>query len=137
MSRTLPYCDVTKQYTERVADIISRVNLTQKIGLLSPATNGGSLETCVVHTEPVPEIGLPTYRWLTETNSAVSVSCIDANRGKCPTVFVGPTGMAASFNRTSWFWKGDVVSTDMRVLSNGGKGVGLSGFGPNINIVKE
>ena len=40
--------------------------------------------------------------------------------------------MAASFNRSSWWLKGDVVSTDMRVQyqhGNGGDVTGLTGFG--------
>lgn len=42
---------------------------------------------------------------------------------------VGPTGIAASFNKTSWFLKGDVVSTDMRVLNNhGNDDIGLTGM---------
>ena len=46
--------------------------------------------------------------------------------------------MAASFNRSSWFLKGDVVSTDLRVLNNrGNNDIGLTGFGPNINTVKD
>ena len=46
--------------------------------------------------------------------------------------------MAASFNRSSWYAKGDVVSTDMRVQNAYGMGeVGLTGFGPNINTVKD
>ena len=51
-------------------------------------------------------------------------------------------GLGASFNRSSWFAKGDVISTELRAFSNNGgyrnSGpgymVGLDGFGPNMNI---
>jgi beta-glucosidase-like glycosyl hydrolase len=66
--------------------------------------------------------------------------------------------MAASFNRTSWKAKGDVVSTDLRAFNNIGDAMlgakknhglgagigtdeygllGLTGYGPNINVVKD
>ena len=66
--------------------------------------------------------------------------------------------MAASFNRSSWTAKGDVVSTDLRAFNNIGDAMlgarknlrtglgeatdeygllGLTGYGPNINVVKD
>ena len=56
---------------------------------------------------------------------------------KCATTFVGPNNMAASFNRSSWRAKGEVVSTDMRAFNNHGGDIGLTGFGPNINVVSR
>ena len=115
-----------------MADIIGRLSLPQKIAMLSPTQK----PYCACHTADVSAIGMPHYKWLTETNSAVDTACIDSTH--CPTTFVGPTGMAASFNRSSWFLKGDVVSTDLRVLNNqGNNDIGLTGFGPNINTVKD
>ena len=32
--------------------------------------------------------------------------------------FVGPMNMGASFNRTSWEMKGDVIGTEMRAFNN-------------------
>ena len=62
-------------------------------------------------------------------------------------MFPGPLNMASSFNRTSWTAKGDVVGRELRALANvaaarGGDPydksvVGLTGFGPNINLVKD
>lgn len=94
---------------------------------------------CTVNTVPINRIGLPRYRWLVEANSCINSGCLGGN---CNTIFVSPNTMAASFNRTSWWHKGDVVSTDMRVANNYGDGsqtdqVGLTGYGPNINMVKD
>ena len=98
------------------------------------------------------------YKWLTETNSCVDSPCHPNAPGKCATIFVGPNNMAASFNRTSWKAKGDVVSTDLRAFNNIGDAMlgakknhglgagigtdeygllGLTGYGPNINVVKD
>jgi len=65
-------------------------------------------------------------------------------RDSCATAFPGALGLAATFNRSVWWNKGDVISTEMRALYNsGGKRkceecyVGLTGFGPNINIARD
>ena len=61
--------------------------------------------------------------------------------------------MGASFNRTSWRMKGEVIGTEMRAFNNlawtrrrsctgspgnqscpGAAPIGLTGFGPNINV---
>lgn len=55
--------------------------------------------------------------------------------------------LAASFNRTSWRFKGNVIGSEMRAMNNLnwyrgiGPGtlpkIGLTGFGPNINIARD
>ena len=37
---------------------------------------------------------------------------------RCATVFPGPNGMGASFNRTLWRAKGRVLSTEVRAFAN-------------------
>jgi beta-glucosidase-like glycosyl hydrolase len=58
----------------------------------------------------------------------------------------GPAGLGASFNRSSWRAKGTVIGNEMRALRNIGASrfapgnkfkIGLTGFGPNINIVRD
>jgi len=53
-------------------------------------------------------------------------------------------GLAASFNSSSWWYKGDVTSTDIRgvfntfnVSADPYTATGLTGFAPNINLVKD
>ena len=137
ISTALPYCDHTLSYEARTEDVLKRLTIDEKVGLLSPHD---APNYCGAHASPVPSIGLPDWRWLTEANTQVAGCTSDGKR--CSTVFVGPTGMAASFNRSSWYAKGDVISTEMRVHNNlnqapGFGGVALSGFGPNINCVKD
>ena len=137
-----PYCDVTKSDGERVDSMLALLNLTDLIALISPTEK----PFCMSHTNAIPKAGLPKYVWLTETNSCVMIedglkSCLSVPAGSastgCVTVFVGPTGMAASFNQTAWAGKGTVMSNELRAANNVGQDTGLSGFGPNINILKD
>eukprot|EP00008_Paramoeba_atlantica_P009980 CAMPEP_0201481994 /NCGR_PEP_ID=MMETSP0151_2-20130828/6242_1 /ASSEMBLY_ACC=CAM_ASM_000257 /TAXON_ID=200890 /ORGANISM="Paramoeba atlantica, Strain 621/1 / CCAP 1560/9" /LENGTH=701 /DNA_ID=CAMNT_0047864447 /DNA_START=732 /DNA_END=2837 /DNA_ORIENTATION=+ len=88
-------------------------------------------------------LGIPPNLNLVETNSAVSSVCL--GRNKCPTEFPAPACLAASFNRSVWHYKGTVISTELRAMSNlhnvrrsSPKAfVGQMGFGPNINIVRD
>ena len=129
---SLPYCDPALSHDARANDLLDRLSLNETIAQLSPTRR----PFCGIHTPTVDRVGLPNYKWLTETNTLVNSPCLTPQR--CPTTFVGPHGMAASFNRTLWTAKGDVVSTDMRVLNTYGVGeVGLTGYGPNINTVKD
>jgi beta-D-xylosidase 4 len=151
-SKTRKYCDVSLSDEERVADIVGKLTLAEKIAFGSPTKK----PFCACHTAPTA--GLPDYKWLTEANSCIDSPCHPGAEGKCATIFVGPNNMAASFNRSSWYAKGDVVSTDIRAFNNIGDAMvgaqknhdlgarsgertdeygllGLSGYGPNINVV--
>jgi len=119
----LPFCNIKLSHAARVADMVGRLTMDEKIALLSPT----QAPFCACHTAAIDRVGIPRYKWLTEVNSCVNTACL--GEGRCPTTFVGPTGMAASFNRTSWFLKGDVISTEMRAVNNKqGSDVGLTGW---------
>lgn len=138
----LPYCNTSLSAADRVADVLSRLTLSQKISLLSPTD---APHYCACLTAAVPSVGLPQYKWLTEVNSVAQAAGNPVCRGRerCPTIFVGPNNVAASFNRSSWWHKGDVISDDIRAIFNTGgapgdvSSHGLTGFGPNINLVKD
>ena len=126
------YCDVSKSDSERVDAMLALLNLTDLITLVSPTIK----PYCEVHSHGIPKVGIPNYKWLTETNSCVAGQgkCVQVPANStstgCTTVFVGPTGMAASWNRTSWRQKGRTISQELRALNNIGYGdVGLSGYG--------
>lgn len=121
---------------------MSRLSLEEKIQQITPDGSIGG--TCTTFTTGKPDIGLPPWLWLVETNTGVDSACPAENH--CVTNFVGPQGMAASFNRTSWHLKGYVLGTEQRALSNIGASrfhqdhknpVCLTAFGPNINIVRD
>ncbi|CAK9000074.1 unnamed protein product [Durusdinium trenchii] len=121
---------------------MSRLSLEEKIQQITPDASLGG--TCTTFTTGKAEIGLPPWLWLVETNTGVDAACPAENH--CVTNFMGPMGMAASFNRTSWHLKGYVMGTEQRALSNIGASrfhpdhknpVCLTAFGPNINIVRD
>jgi hypothetical protein len=125
------YCDPALTFEQRADALIKELSTDEKIDLLAPFKT----PFCNVHTVGVPRVGVPQYTWLTEVNSNVQAGCRHQKGGpeQCPTTFIGPLGIAASFNRTSWYLKGDVISTEMRAFAPGS----LSGFGPNINLLKD
>ena len=141
-AQALPYCDTALPTSKRVQDLLSRLNVTEKIAQLSP-TKPPYCKCATARSESAG--GTPMYRWLTEVNSVVNTQGSCPAPERCPTQFIGPLGTAASFNDSAWRAKGDVISTDMRALFNVYNGtdayasmaVGLTGFGPNINTIKD
>ena len=148
-ARSMAYCNASLSTEERIEDLISRLNHDELIQMIGPQGNWG-FSTCACFT-PTPKarsqdlvghekIGLPTWMWLTEGNSGAGGSC--RTKGKCPTVFVGAQGMAASFNRTSWRMKGLVTGMETRAIVNsnsmstGNGPLSLSAYGPNLNILR-
>ena len=97
-SEDLPFCDSSLPRSSRVVDLIARLNLTEKLTLISPS----KAPYCGVDTKAIDRLGLPMYKWLTETNTGVMAACIQT--GRCPTTFIGPMGLAASFNSSSWWY---------------------------------
>jgi hypothetical protein len=81
-----------------------------------------------------------------ETNTGVASACLSVTQ--CATTFASPAMLAASFNRSAWQAKGEVISTESRALHNVGgvrpflNGpspylVGPNGYGPNINLMRD
>ncbi len=107
------------------------------MGLMAPCPKM-NVDGCNYMDAGVVRLGIPPYMHLVETNTAVASACLSEN--KCATEFPGPTGLAASFNRSMWRLKGEVVSTEMRAFNNLNwhratndaprSLIGLTGFGP-------
>mmetsp|Transcript_412 Transcript_412/g.589 ORF Transcript_412/g.589 Transcript_412/m.589 type:complete len:766 (-) Transcript_412:179-2476(-) len=138
-AKSRPYCNESLSFNERIELLLDDMSIQEQVLLLS--NDNGTLN-CNMPSGNVSRIGLPRYTWLMETNSGVHSVCL--GDGKCATIFPSPMAMAASFNRSLWRAKGDVISTEMRALSNNGGYIdrgtlpsGLSGFGPNINILRD
>eukprot|EP00298_Acanthocystis_sp_HF-20_P010442 c18858_g1_i1.p1 GENE.c18858_g1_i1~~c18858_g1_i1.p1 ORF type:complete len:767 (-),score=379.05 c18858_g1_i1:13-2313(-) len=139
VSQKLPFCNPSLNINDRVNDLLNRLTLSEKIGIISPVP---SENTCECHTYAVPRLGISEWMWLVETNTNIASQCVAVD--KCATTFSGPEGMGASFNRTSWFLKGSVFGTEMRALSNVNWHrstmtglIGTTGYGPNINIARD
>lgn len=108
---SLPYCNSNLSIDARLEDLVGRLTLDEKIGLISPAVRGPTL------SRGVPRLGVPDYNWLTEANTVIQAACAGPDR--CPTTFPGPLNMAASFNRTNWRRKGSILGSEQRALGNG------------------
>eukprot|EP00759_Apiculatamorpha_spiralis_P036763 PhF_6_TR37047/c0_g1_i2/m.54220/K15920/XYL4; beta-D-xylosidase 4 len=140
----MDFCNSKLHPEFRVASLLRQLTLTEKIGLVGANPN---FDTCPLVDQGVPRLGIPPMMWLVETNTAAASECLAP--GKCATTFMSPAGLAASFNRTVWKNKGSVISTEMRAYNNIGwyraidgtnennYFIGLSGYGPNINIVRD
>lgn len=135
----LPFCNHTHSIEDRLTDLINRLTLSEKIGLIS---NNG-LSGCAMIDLGVPRLGIPVYSWGVEANTALSCQCLKAE--KCATVFSSPAGLAASFNSSLWKKKGEIISDEARAMNNlhGQRGtkvgnkLGLNIWGPNINILRD
>jgi hypothetical protein len=88
---------------------VSSLTLSEKISRIYSCVD--DCDTCPCAVECV---SLPQYAYLLEANTAVAAVCLAPE--ECATVFTGPNGLAASFNRTVWRQKGVVLSTEVRAL---------------------
>jgi beta-glucosidase-like glycosyl hydrolase len=138
-SKGLPFCDATLAVEKRLADLVARLTLDEKLGLIGP---NPATDACAFTDYGVTRLGVPAYTHLVETNTAVSAACL--TKDTCPTTFAGAAMLAASFNRTLWHEKGRVVSDEMRAFNNFDwhranldNYIGLEGYGPNMNIVRD
>ena len=141
------YCQMGASIADRVADLVSRLNVTEKLGLLGSAPK---TDTCSTLDEGVQRLGIPPMQYLIECNSGVSSQCYtpipgDPYSGACATVFPSSLNLGATFNRTLWVAKGSVVGDEARALNNLNVArrvgpqylVSLFCYGPNINTVVD
>eukprot|EP00026_Physarum_polycephalum_P000650 Phypoly_transcript_00651.p1 GENE.Phypoly_transcript_00651~~Phypoly_transcript_00651.p1 ORF type:complete len:873 (+),score=93.35 Phypoly_transcript_00651:1602-4220(+) len=142
-TKSLPFCDTSRTIDERVDDLMARLTLEEKMGLMGCDTVNTPVDDCSCMTNGIERLGIPDYMQIVETNSAVASACVAPF--VCATEFAAPANLAASFNRSIWYNKGQVISTEMRAFNNLNwyrastpySFIGLLGFGPNINIVRD
>ena len=141
-SRGLPFCNASLPVEARVADLLGRLTLAEKIALTGSG-NWPSGDSCDTLDPGVPRLGVPPAMWLVETNSMAASQCYGET---CATVFPSALNLAASFNRSLWAAKGAVIGDEMRALNNFGwhRGdnqqgtiISLSGQGPDVNQLRD
>jgi beta-glucosidase-like glycosyl hydrolase len=145
VSERLPFCNSKLSIPARVADLIGRLSLADKLGLLGSDLVHTGLDTCTAMDTGLPRLGIPPFLSTVNTNSGVGAMCLE--EGKCPTAFPSQSVLAASFNRSAWRARGEMLSTEQRAFSNlRVKMIGCVdqpcfvmqlGFGPNIEIVRD
>uniref|UniRef100_A0A7N0TW24 Fibronectin type III-like domain-containing protein n=2 Tax=Kalanchoe fedtschenkoi TaxID=63787 RepID=A0A7N0TW24_KALFE len=123
----LTFCDTGVAAAERVADLVKRMTLQEKVGNL---VNGAA---------SVPRLGIPKYEWWSEALHGVSSTGPGTrfdNAVPGATSFPQVILTAASFNTSLFEAIGKVVSTEARAMYNVGL-AGLTFWSPNINIVRD
>lgn len=125
-AQVLPYQNPELSPQERASDLLSRLTLEEKVGLMGD------------HSNEVSRLGVKKFAWWSEALHGVT------NQGQV-TVFPEPIGMAASFNDELLYRVFDAVSDEARARfhSRERKGEerrkdnGLSVWTPNVNIFRD
>ena len=130
------FCDPKLSMDERVKDLISRLDDSEKPYLLTARESPkGS----------IPRLGIPEYDWGGNCIHGVQSRC-GSNFTRCPTSFPDPVFLGATFNQSIWKGMGTVIGTELRSLwlQNVGEDhqsnlphIGLDCWSPNINIVRD
>jgi beta-D-xylosidase 4 len=123
---TFQICNQSLPSRQRTADLISRMNTSEKISQL------------VNSAAAIPRLGLPEYQWWSEALHGVANSPGVHFGGDLPaaTSFPMPINLGASFNMTLVYRMAEVISNEARAFNNEGR-AGLVFFTPNINIFRD
>jgi beta-glucosidase len=120
-----PFQNPELSHDERARDVISRLTLEEKAGLLLHGS------------KPVPRLGIPEYNWWNECLHGV------ARAGRA-TIFPQAIGMAAAFDDTLMNRVASAISDEARAkhaaavkAGNRGWYKGLTFWTPNINIFRD
>ncbi len=124
--QNLPYQNPKLSSEERAKDLISRLTLQEKVGLM-----------CDV-SDPVPRLGIKKFNWWSEALHGFAYT-------NNVTVFPEPIGMAASFDDSLVYHTFDAVSDETRAKVNEARNKGLenrrflslSVWTPNVNIFRD
>ncbi|XP_064965802.1 beta-D-xylosidase 4-like [Musa acuminata AAA Group] len=121
------FCNTSYGTEQRVADLVKRLTLQEKVGFL------------VNKATAVSRLGIPSYEWWSEALHGVSYvgpgthfSTLVPGATSFPQVIL----TAASFNTTLFQAIGKVVSTEARAMHNVGL-AGLTYWSPNVNIFRD
>lgn len=121
------FCNTSLETAARVADLVKRLTLEEKIGFL------------VNSASSVSRLGIPKYEWWSEALHGVSYvgpgthfNSIVPGATSFPQVIL----TAASFNASLFEAIGKVVSTEARAMYNVGL-AGLTFWSPNVNIFRD
>lgn len=115
----MPFCNATLPIDTRVADAISRMSLTEKIGALG------------TNTPEIKSLGLPRYNWWSEASSGVQSA-----RNTQTTKFPFPITTGMSFNRSLWKLVGRQIGREARAAMNTGNAFSTF-WAPVINLARE
>lgn len=123
---SFPICDQTLSSHERAADLVRRMNLTEKLARIKDGADA------------IPRLGLPQFEWWSEALHGVAGSPGVHFGGDLPaaTSFPMPINLGATFNMSLVHSMATVISTEARAFNNENR-AGLVFFTPNINIFRD
>ena len=122
---TYPYLDPSVNTADRVDDLIGRLTLQEKAGLM------------LYNSPAIERLGIPAYNWWSESLHGV------ARAGKA-TVFPQAIGLAATFDPDLVFRVAEAISDEARAKHHAAvakgyraQNMGLSFWSPNVNIFRD
>lgn len=118
-----PWCNASLPLDERVADMLSRLTLDEKIGMLNTAA------------PPLTSLGLNAYNWWSEATHGISHVANDA-RLPYESNLAFPITTAMSFNRSLWRASGRLIGREARAFMNAGNAWSTY-WAPVINLARE
>ena len=140
---SMAFCNPKLSREERIADLIGRLHLNEKLNFLSTGNNN------------ISRLGLGSYSWWTEMLHGVfggfsGVTGFPNDQPAKPTIFPNGVGQAASFDPSLVESIATVISTEARALNNAvqasprrphgtdsGGFQGLNGYAPNCNLYRD
>ncbi|KAL3906976.1 MAG: hypothetical protein SGILL_009059, partial [Bacillariaceae sp.] len=130
-TRSLPFCDDSRDLLTRVDDYVSRIPAEHQIKMMGDSANG---------YEP---LHIPPYRWWSEGLHGPLEPCVSyKDQCKCATSFPSPSAMGNAFNKTLYHLVGHAIGTEGQAISslrphNGAIGDGLTYWSPTINLQRD
>jgi beta-glucosidase len=125
MSQIERYLDESLTFSERAADLVSRMTLEEKAGQM------------LFNAPAVPRLGIPFYNWWNEALHGVA-------RAGVATMFPQAIGLAATFDEALIEKIADIISTEGRAKHHeatrkNDRGIykGLTYWSPNVNIFRD
>lgn len=121
MNMQFPFQDPARSPQERVSDLLSRLTLDEKLGLLS------------THQLPVERLGIGEWY----IGQEIARGLVMREEENPTTVFPQPLGMAASFDRGMMEEIGTVAARESRAYYNEKKNGGLMVWGPTVDLCRD
>ncbi len=116
-----PFENPALDVRQRVNDLLSRLTIDEKIGLLSN------------HNQPVERLGIG--EWF--VGQEIARGLVNREPDKPSTVFPQPLGMAASFDKDMMFAIGQTAAREARAYYNEHKNGGLMMWGPTVDLSRD
>eukprot|EP00039_Didymoeca_costata_P017511 m.324676 g.324676 ORF g.324676 m.324676 type:complete len:878 (-) comp16544_c0_seq6:89-2722(-) len=130
-----PFCNTSLTTEERITDLLSRINDTDKPNLMTARGRGGT------NMQAFPSLGVPAYYWGTNClHSLNGGGCLQDENGSsvyCPTNFPSGPSFSATFDSPLITKMANVIGQEMRASFEHGGILGLDCWGPVINLNRD